>query len=571
MTAVRRLAGALAVLVALAGCAAIPTSGPVTEVPDDSGLGQSTVRYSPAPPTDGAAPGEIVRGYLDAMLAYPASTRTASAFLTPSAADEWQRQDGVTIYNDAQVATPPEDGRTRSDAGSTAQVTLDAAPTGRLDPQGRFSTAQGREGVKYRLEQIDGQWRIDNPQPGLLVTDKFFADYFRPFELYFFDRTAERLVPQPVHLLVGDGLAAALITALARGDESAQVQTFVPGLEDLRATVPVDGGVADVGFTAGSRSAADVERLSAQVIWTLRQVPDVTSVRISVGSSPVRPNNVAEQPITGWDEFGVGQAGGSVHALMGNQVVSVDGASVTPIDGPWGDDAQGAAAVALGDDRIAVVDQDRGSVQIGTLGGTAQRTVKGTGFVDPATDVDGSFWLVDRPAGSTRVRLVGDGVTGVSAPSLAGLDVRSIDISPEGARYVATIGTGSEASVRVGRVVRDAGGVPTGLATPRRVDGGAQNERSAVWADDVRVSFIAGSTSIAQVQTALIDGSTSAEGLDADELRLPEVDTARLVVEGGAAGDTYVTDPQGMLWYRGARDTWVSVQGEPLRSLSVRR
>ena len=309
--AVRSLVVAAASMVVVAGCAAIPTSGPVTEVVEDSGFGQSTVRYSPAPPTEGASPGDVVRGYLDAMLAYPSSTRTAAAFLTPAAADTWERQSGVTIYADPQYATPPQDGRTRADVGEAAKVSVDAAEKGRLDTQGRFQVASGRRNVEYRLEQVDGEWRIANPQPGLMVTARFFEDYFRPFNLYFFDRPARRLVPQPVHVLVEDGLAAALITALARGDESPQVRTFVPVLDDLRATVPVDGGIADVGFTAGSRQSTDVEHLSAQVVWTLRQVPGVSRVRISVGSSPVRPRSVAEQPVDSWDEFGVGQSEGT--------------------------------------------------------------------------------------------------------------------------------------------------------------------------------------------------------------------------------------------------------------------
>lgn len=569
MTAARRLAGAVALLVAIAGCAAIPTSGPVTEVAEDPGFGQSTVRYSPALPTDGAAPGDIVLGYLDAMLAYPSSTRTAAAFLTPAAADEWQRQAGVTIYDDVQVATAPEDGRTRADSGATAEVTLDAVQSGRLDPQGRFETGRGREGVEYRLTQVDGQWRIENPQPGLLVTDKFFDDYFRSFELYFFDRTAERLMPQPVHLLVEDGLAAAVITALARGDGSEQVQTFVPSLEDLRATVPVEDGVADVGFTAGSRRAADVERLSAQVVWSLRQVPGVTRVRISVGPTPVRPRDVAEQPITGWNEFGPSQGSEIAYVLADNQVMTVEGATVAAISGPWGEDANGAVAVAVADDRIALVRANRNSVQIAALDGAVQRTVNGAGFLEPVADVDGQFWLVDRQsADGTRVRLVGTGVRSISASALTGLDVRSIDISPGGARYVVTVGTGSDASVRVGRIIRDAKGAPTELAAPRRVDVGASGSQSAVWSDDVRVSFLSGTDGLIQMRTSLIDGSTVSDTSSGVGPRLPDANITGLAVGLGPDTVDYVSDEKGRLWYLGTGGTWVRVESEPISGIA---
>ncbi|MGA9715637.1 MAG: GerMN domain-containing protein [Aeromicrobium sp.] len=566
--AARGLAGAVAGLMVMAGCAAIPTSGPVTEVVEDSGFGQSTVRYSPALPTNGASPGEVVRGYLDAMLAYPSSTRTAAAFLTPAAADSWERQSGVTIYADAQYATPPQDGRARADVGETTKVAVDAAEKGRLDTQGRYQTASGRTSVDYRLEKVDGQWRITNPQPGLMVTARFFEDYFRPFSLYFFDRPARRLVPQPVHVLVEDGLAAALITALARGDESQQVRTFVPSLDDLRATVPVEGGVADVGFTAGSRQSTDVEHLSAQVVWTLRQVPDVSRVRISVGSSPVRPRSVAEQPVSSWGEFGVGQGEGTVRALMDNSVVEVDGADIAPIARRWGADADGATAVAMTDQRIALVAGNRASVRIAALDGGNERTVEGTSFIDPVSDVDGQIWLVDRPASGTRIRVVGSGTTTLDASSLKGLNVRSLDISPEAARYVITVGTGDDASVRVGRVVRDAKGASTGLSTPRRIGGNAVGPSSAVWSDDVRVSFLAETDTGIQMQTALIDGSgASATG----GALLPAADISGLVVGSGPGASTYATDPRGRLWYLRPSGNWQLVDADPIRSLGNSR
>lgn len=557
----------VAALVALAGCAAIPTSGPVTEVVDDSGFGQSTVRYSPALPAEGATPGEVVRGFLDAMLAYPSSTRTAAAFLTPEAAATWDRQEGVTVYRGAQVASPARSGPRAVDTGDGSKVRLDLDETGRLDAQGRYSAGRGAQDMGYDLERVDGQWRIADPQPGLLVTDKFFADYFRPFDLFFFDRPAQRLTPQPVHLLVDDRLAAALIAALARGGDSSQARSFVPALDDLRATVPVGTGVADVGFTAGSRDDSDVERLSAQVIWTLRQVPGISDVRISVGSRPVEPHGSPEQPIDSWDEFGAGPAREQAHALRGDRVVEIDDGEVAPIDGPWGDDAGGASAVALTGDRIALVDDGRSSIRIADRDGAVQRTLIGSGVLDPTTDVDDRFWVVDRPGGRTRVRTVADGVTTISPGPLAALDVRSLDISPDGSRYVVTVGAGGGATVRVGRVLRDADGVVTGLGSADRIGLDAAAPRSAVWSDNVRVSFLAASDAGIQVQTALIDGSTVSGESTGGRALLPDVDAARLVVGSGPDPATYATDPRGRLWYLGAGGSWRLVDSGAVRSL----
>ena len=45
--------------VLMAGCAGIPSSGPVERVADDSGPSQSTVRYAPVGPSRGASPQQI--------------------------------------------------------------------------------------------------------------------------------------------------------------------------------------------------------------------------------------------------------------------------------------------------------------------------------------------------------------------------------------------------------------------------------------------------------------------------------------------------------------------------------
>lgn len=564
----------LAALVVLGGCAVVPSSGPVTEVVDDGGFGQSTVRYSPAPPVDGALPGEIVRGYLDAMLAYPASTRAAAAFLTPEAADDWQPQSGVTVYRDAQVATVATGG-SRREAAADVAVGLDILETGRLDAEGRYSEGRGVRGTGFTVVRSDGQWRISDPPPGLMVTAKFFADYFRPFTLYYFDRPAERLVPQPVHLLVDDRLAAALVTALARGgrDESGQLRTFVPGVDDLRATVPVTGGLADVGFTGGSREEADTRRMSAQIVWTLRQVPGIGTVRISVGAGPIEPYGSAQQPISAWQEFGAPDGDGAVHALNEDRVVGIDGTDVEPIDGPFGEDAGGAVGVAVAGDRVALVDAGRSSVRVAERSGDVLETLTGDGLLDPVSDVDGNVWLVDRPEGGTRIRVIGASPSGaepvdLDAGDLADLDVRSVDISPDGSRYVVTVGAGPATSVRVGRVLRGGDGAVVGLGAPRRLDLGTRTVRSAVWSDGVRISFLAATSAGTQVQTALIDGSSVSGGSTGGRALLPDVDARSLAIGSGADQASYVLDADGRLWVLAGSRSWTPVADVgPVRSL----
>ncbi|MET0448027.1 MAG: GerMN domain-containing protein, partial [Aeromicrobium sp.] len=309
---VRYLVAVLVTTVASA-CAVIPSSGPVTRVADDEGLGQSAVRYAPARPIPGASPEQIVRGYLDAMLAFPVSSRTASAFLTPAAAEVWSASAQVRIYSGPEVAQTEEAGNRgelRNQPGGPVSVRLGFTEDAQLDRQGRYTRRAAPAALSYSLEQVDGEWRIANPQSGILIDRKFFADYFRPFELYFFDRPGRRLVPETVHLVSGDQLATTLVANLTGGpapEGTDAIRTYVPARKSLRPSVPIsDDGIADVEFTQdfGDLSSSAREHLSAQVVWTLRQVPGVEGVQIVGGSTALAAGGDEVQPIQAWGGFG---------------------------------------------------------------------------------------------------------------------------------------------------------------------------------------------------------------------------------------------------------------------------
>lgn len=551
----------LALLVA--GCAAIPTSGPVREVADDAGLGQSTVRYSPALPAEGAAPADIVRGFLDAMLAYPSSTRTASAFLSPSAAEEWRPQAGVTVYSGAELVVLGNRPRTSADGPEDVQtipVTIDE--DGRLDPRGTFSPGRGGRTVSYRLVQIDGQWRIDDPQAGLMVTQKFFDDYFRPFNLYFFDAPAARLAATPVHLPVDDRLAAALVSGLARGTDVRGLRTFVPPVDALRPTVPVDGGIAEVGFSddePSGDSEPDVDRLSAQLVWTLRQVPGLEGVRIGLGPDTLTPTGAGIQPLTAWQEYGPADRSRG-YALVNDKVVQLSDDAVAPIAGPWGDDAQGAVGVALTARSVALLRPGRAAVRVAPRTGSAGVQVTGTEFLDPIADSSGRFWLVDRPNGGVRVRVVvDDDVRVVDTSALGRRDLRALDVSPDGSRVVLTTGAGAAARILVAPIVRDRDDVEVAIGRPTRVSVDAAAPRSAVWSDAVRVGFLAGGESAPQVHTAIIDGSATTGGATGGRAVLPEVDGVRLAMGDAPDLATYVLARNAELWHLGSSGTWRKV------------
>ena len=97
----------VALLVLLAGCAQVPTSGPVVEVDQqvtDTGT-TSFVRVLARPPQPGMTPSEIVQGFLDAASGFEDAHAVAKEYLTPAAARQWNPSLGVRVYgNDTDCA-----------------------------------------------------------------------------------------------------------------------------------------------------------------------------------------------------------------------------------------------------------------------------------------------------------------------------------------------------------------------------------------------------------------------------------------------------------------------------------
>lgn len=576
-----RVLAVVSALLAVSACAGIPSSGPVTKVADDGGLGESTVRYSPTGPAEGASPQEIVRGYLDAMLAYPMSSGTASSFLTPDGAKGWAPAERVRVYSLSSVSGPrllnAGDGGTADKTRTPVEITVNLSEDARLDRQGHYTRRTKPSEVSYLLERVEGEWRITNPQAGMLVSQKFFDDYFRPFDIYYFDRPGGRLLPDPIHVVVGDQLPTALLTSLGRGPGASTegaARTYLPPLDELRPSVPVsEDGVADVEFDTdfGAISESAQDHLSAQLVWTLRQAPGVTAVRIVGGATTLTNGGNAEQPVSSWKAYGPSIVRGRAYALKDDKIVQIDRDEVKPISGTWGKDALGATSIAVSSDGVAGVLAGRSQVRITSRKGASARTFDGTQLITPRWDDDGNVWLVDRPGPQTRVRLVtGMKFRTLDIGGLAALDPTTFALSPDGSRYAVTV-SGGRGSIRVGRVLRDAKDRILGLGEPSRVHLTAGSPRSVTWLTGTQVSYLANSGSGRQVYSTAIDGSSTSGGLSRGGPLLPDVGARALAIGPGEEPVRYATDARNRLWLLSPGESWRLLPGKGVTGLTYGR
>lgn len=578
-----RIVVALVALAAAAGCAGIPSSGPVTKIADEGDLGQSTVRYAPRPARalPGATPEQIVRGYLDAMLAFPASSRTASSFLTPDAARDWVPSSQVRIYSQPEVGGSEDaEGRPEqaADPAEPVKVELGFTEDAQLDRQGRYTRRAAPAKVGYTLQQVKGEWRIANPQVGLLINQKFFTDYFRSFDLFYFDRPGRRLVPDPVYLVVGDQLATTLMTSLGDGPSQAQqesMRSYVPARSALRPSVPVTGdGVADVEFTDdfSDLTSAARDHLSAQVVWTLRQVQGIEGVQIVGGATALTAGDEEIQPVQAWGGYGPSTARGRAYAVVGNTVVEIDGGDARPISGAWGKNARGVEFVGVSQSGVAGVLPGRDAVRLTSREGVAARTIRGNDFIAPDWDSDGRLWLVDRGAGGTRVRVVtGDEESVIDVRQVAQLDAKAFKLSPDGTRYAVTASGADGGELYIGSVIRDVQDHVLGLGSPSRVFTTAAQPRSASWSSGTELSFLGDSEAGVQIYQVTIDGSETSSEVTRSGTLLPDVGADTLVIGPGDSGVLYVTDDRDRLRYLPPGGSWRVIDSSPVTALTFGR
>ncbi len=307
----------------LAGCAGVPDSGPVRIGPKVADVGggivDATVQEVPAAPAPGADPVQLVSGFLRAMVDSDSGYSVARSYLTSDAA--WSPGSGITVFSE-----PSRILRT-----GRSSVEVRAHRVGVLGPHGVYRVDPGTISRRYSVVRRNGEWRISKLAAGVLLSSEDTGRVLQPAALYFLTPDGDRVVPQPVLEPPQEpGLATTLMRGLLAGPNpllAPGVRTAVPRGTTLVGNVPINAdGVADVDLSAssGEISAPQLRRLSAQIVWTLRQLSSVTAVRLLANGTPLEAPGVASlQLVTSWPQFDPAQppaVGGALLVRAGHVV-----------------------------------------------------------------------------------------------------------------------------------------------------------------------------------------------------------------------------------------------------------
>lgn len=553
----RTRTGVVAVLVsamlALAGCAAMPTSGPVS-VGVAGDTEQESVEPLGDPPPEDGSPEDIVRGFLGASAAgfsRSSSTenddfRNAREYLSGEARTSWTPRERVVVY---PTASSPQ---LRLD-GSQVQVTVKVAA--RIDADGRYDQAgpSAEETLTFGMVQdSDGQWRISALDDGVVLSEPNFEAIYRSSTLYFLSQDGTFLVPETRWFPLRN-LATSIVRALMAGPSPwlrDAVRTAIPEGATLQPdAVSVDAdGLATVSLAAGGLPTEPDDRslMQAQLEASLRTAR-VRTVEVSSDGVAMEPDEITLD--RGQDP------GGALEAIQGGEtLVQLTHGEFVPVEGVDsldGLDLRSPARQPGGELRVAL----SGSARLVTLPTEAgsSRTLFTSQVALLPPSVDRLGWVWTAPADGDELIAVDDSgdTVRLDADWLADREIRSLRVARDASR-IAVVSDGSDGvRVDVASVVRDDSGSPQSLGAAQRVGATLSDASRVVWVDESSLGVLGLSGSVTSEVYHLVPlaGAAEARGAIADP-----VDIA------GGKGDSvvYLSNTEDQIYSRSG-PSWVAV------------
>lgn len=554
-----KLVGAMLVgVLALSGCTGIPTSSQVyfgDEISEDTST--QFVRVIARPPSRNMSPEEIVRGFLDACADPSEDYEIARMYLDIASSEKWNPLTGIEIYESSTIEV----------AGDSTKLTVSAGKLGTISDLGRFQSGEpgARISKSFDLEKDSGgQWRISNLSDGILLSNGDVDRSFRSFPIYFFNTALTSLVTDSLLVPVSNsGAATSLVRSLLDGPSPylspVATSAFPVGTTLTYGSVPILNGVAQVDLSNEVLGADEVTRqaISAQLVWTLSSLANVSAVQISVSGQPLVLSNVSSlQTILDWQNLSVlpDSKQTNLHVIRNEKIFSINTingtenlkfASTTPLVFAT-PDFFGA--------QIAAVTADLKSLKIlKTADSKFVLAAQGDQISRPTWDRDGSIYFSDFGSGVQEVLRDGSlREVSVDASTLGTSDqVKQVAVSNDGVRVAVVISNGTQDAIAVGAIFKT--DTETRIIGLHRIERSITSVRDIVWSSPTSIAALGSDNSNGNLlfEISLGDGKS--------KVFSPPVGAQQLSVDGLGKLFVSAVDGTSQLVYQQSVGSWSQV------------
>jgi hypothetical protein len=470
------------------------------------------------------------------------------------------------------------------------------------------------------LRNSQGQWRISGLRDGLVMSHTRFQNNYRAVPLYFLSPNAQFLVPD-TRWVVSALAESQALRALIEGPSPwlrDSVRTAVPDGTRLVSAVRTGANVT-VNLSRNVLNANPSERanLAAQVQTTLKRIPGVNTVTIqaesidmnityndSIMRDPNRATGNASDPyvlhddilmrlrgrelepvteiapFTGYDVTALAIPESVVAGVFRNGLSEIRrlplAANMSPAIGtPGAGDADGESADTpeneSDDAGSASNDNDPTDGESGeaTTPETSQEPtvtsviLSGNALIAPSVDRFTWVWSGEQRQSLETGELMlsssyGTLQTTVVVPWLAGREVHSLRVSPDGTRVAVVSSANGIAHIEVAGIVRDAMNAPLSLGDPVTVGGQITGANAVAWQDESTL-WVIGHTANNEAESLFgvsISGPSEVIAPAENTHTLTAARGPRAVILGSDQGVIRTRGSSGASWSEESLDAW---------------
>lgn len=528
----------------LTACTEIPRSGPVASIDFEQIDDTLDVDFLPPGPSVGASQEEILLGFIAAGTAAQNNYRVARSYLAEEITNEWNPNQGVLVRaGEGQVQLVDDD---------TLQYSVPVLAS--VDESGRYDQAQaiGFQDLVFGFVQENGEWRISDAPPGIVLTEAAFREAFASYRLYYFSADYREVVPDSRWFATRGEVMSKIVRGLIDSptfwlDQGATVTAFPPGLGLVLPPVVVNGqALVDVTGVMLETDELQRQRILQQLTLSLQQVPGVASVEISVNQVPLAIDLPTEEQVSlslGRDARPMVVRGREFGYVQGGRIERIEGVSdqvgaLRPSKVFFSPTGQEAALLT-----------DQGVWRIGGVVVTSEPLDAREGLIRPIIDGCGMLWSATAALGPEALLVYQE--NGESDDVVVDLPADStlvtMELARDNTRLVFVVQTETGVRVLLAAVERNDECVPQRLGDFVELAQLTGQAVDAAWVDEKDIAIVTRQGSVGEAVLVDVSGRVQPLGRPSEPVTLVAgvggVSALRLLTDQGV-----IFQPRGNGW-----------------------